>query len=61
MRFTVLLADLLIFIPSIYLVIFELYKNFNFQIKYETLLIFLISPPLILIDNGHFQYNNIRF
>jgi hypothetical protein len=27
MRFTVILADILIFIPSLYFVIFELYKN----------------------------------
>lgn len=67
MRHTVLVADLLIFIPAItyFFKIFNcLYSNgknaeSNEIIKSASLIMTLFYPGLILIDNGHFQYNNI--
>ncbi|XP_066600567.1 probable dolichyl pyrophosphate Man9GlcNAc2 alpha-1,3-glucosyltransferase isoform X2 [Prorops nasuta] len=66
MRFTVLVSDLLIYIPAIiyFFVNLEFFKNdykkanlFNFGKKELLILAALIYPGLILIDHGHFQYN----
>lgn len=53
MRTTVLLADLLVFIPAV--------LAFGRAIKKPLLaLVFLmLYPGLIVIDGGHFQYNNV--
>jgi alpha-1,3-glucosyltransferase len=66
MRLTVILADILIYIPSMLLatsVIYEKIFKMNvrrsegFKILFK--FIALAYPGQILIDNGHFQYNNI--
>lgn len=66
MRGTVLLADLLIFLPACvqYAMLFNFQptkcsKNIKKQQFLQTLVILVLFPGLILIDNGHFQYNNI--
>ena len=51
MRLTVIISDLLILVPGI-LGILKL-KEF----KGIPILLFLLQPAVILIDNGHFQYN----
>ncbi|KAM7388131.1 hypothetical protein PAMP_024330 [Pampus punctatissimus] len=56
MRATVLVADLLIFIPAVVLYCFCL-SDGSSKKKVSTLLCFLLYPGLILIDYGHFQYN----
>jgi alpha-1,3-glucosyltransferase len=66
MRLTVLFADILIYIPSILLACSIIYeKVFKMNVRrsegFKTLYKFiaLMYPGQILIDNGHFQYNNI--
>lgn len=55
MRYTVLVADLLIFLPSVIL----FFKNsaIHERIKGCAAVSTLLYPGLILIDHGHFQYN----
>lgn len=62
MRTTVLLADLLIFLPACvqfarFIAKQELRKDSTVFLR--TLIVLVLFPGLILIDNGHFQYNNI--
>lgn len=54
MRYSVLVADLLLFFPALYFVTRIGYKD-----NREALMIGLLYPGLILIDYGHFQYNNV--
>lgn len=59
MRYSVLVVDLLIFIPAICLFFnqfFKIYKN-NKISRTMAIGITLLYPGLILIDYGHFQYN----
>jgi len=53
MRATVLLADLLVFVPAV--------MAFARSIKKPVLALVLLMlyPGLIIIDGGHFQYNNV--
>lgn len=66
MRNTVILADVLIYIPALLVacqIIYEkilkmnVEKSEGFLFLYQS--IALLYPGQILIDNGHFQYNNI--
>ncbi|KAL9644539.1 hypothetical protein ABK040_009403 [Willaertia magna] len=57
MRYSVLIADLLIFIPSI-LLLLNLINNF-IKLTFLDYLFVLTCPSFILIDHGHFQFNNI--
>lgn len=64
MRYTVLIADLLIFIPSVmyfYKIFERLYgtKNCGETDMIFNIIMMLCYPGLILIDSGHFQYNNL--
>ena len=59
MRITVLLADACIYIPAILMVYYALSKHMNIKLDTFTILIGLLFPGQIIIDNGHFQYNNI--
>ncbi|XP_071781756.1 dolichyl pyrophosphate Man9GlcNAc2 alpha-1,3-glucosyltransferase [Centroberyx gerrardi] len=58
MRATVLVADLLIYIPAVVLYCFYLTDGSSRK-KVCNLLCFLLYPGLILIDYGHFQYNGV--
>ncbi|XP_068599933.1 dolichyl pyrophosphate Man9GlcNAc2 alpha-1,3-glucosyltransferase [Brachionichthys hirsutus] len=58
MRTTVLVADLLIYIPAV--VLYSLYLiDGSSKKKVSTLFCFLLYPGIILIDYGHFQYNGV--
>lgn len=63
MRSTVLVADLLIYIPSLILVSVAIYQKLwnsgKKTLTYLHIIICITYPGQILIDNGHFQYNNI--
>lgn len=59
MRLTVLAADMLVFIPASISIVFALKKVLSSQYYLATLMVLNLYPGLILIDNGHFQYNNI--
>ncbi|KAF5903192.1 dolichyl pyrophosphate Man9GlcNAc2 alpha-1,3-glucosyltransferase, partial [Clarias magur] len=58
MRATVLLSDILIYIPAVLLYCFYL-SNGSFKKKVSMALCILLYPGLILIDFGHFQYNSV--
>lgn len=63
MRTTVLVADLLIYIPAI-LICCQMISKKNWfknddRLKYVYVAVAILYPGQILIDNGHFQYNNI--
>lgn len=53
MRLSVIISELFVLIPAI----IGLLKLKEF--KQVPILLFLLQPCLILIDNGHFQYNNV--
>lgn len=65
MRNTVLFIDFLIYIPALYLCCLAVNKvllknqNLNKNIKFVHLAVIVYYPGQILIDNGHFQYNNV--
>lgn len=63
MRWTVIVADLLIYIPAVILacnaVFYNLLKQNVNKVHLLYLLVVMMYPGQILIDNGHFQYNNI--
>uniref|UniRef100_A0A3P8Z3G6 Alpha-1,3-glucosyltransferase n=1 Tax=Esox lucius TaxID=8010 RepID=A0A3P8Z3G6_ESOLU len=58
MRATVLIADLLMYVPAVVLYCFYLSEGSNRK-KVCLVLCILLYPGLILIDYGHFQYNSI--
>ncbi|XP_037599047.1 dolichyl pyrophosphate Man9GlcNAc2 alpha-1,3-glucosyltransferase isoform X3 [Cebus imitator] len=58
MRSTVLIADLLIYIPAVVLYCCCL-KEISTKKKIANVLCILLYPGLILIDYGHFQYNSV--
>lgn len=61
MRYTVLIVDLLVFFPAVYLFWHQIISFGRAEKHSETflaLLLFLFYPGLALIDHGHFQYNN---
>jgi len=59
MRLTVIISDLLVFFPGL-LVFFKLYyKNLSPGVKFSALILILGSPPILLVDHGHFQYNTV--
>lgn len=61
MRLTVLLVDALIYLPCLYIAIRTVQQRFLIKSEQNLLAYFaaVIFPGQILIDNGHFQYNNI--
>lgn len=58
MRLTVLASDLLIYIPACILAMITM-KMFISANTLPFLILIIFYPCQILIDNGHFQYNNI--
>uniref|UniRef100_A0A6J0URR6 Alpha-1,3-glucosyltransferase n=2 Tax=Pogona vitticeps TaxID=103695 RepID=A0A6J0URR6_9SAUR len=58
MRTTVLVADLLVYIPAVILYCCYL-KDTSTKKKISSALCILLYPGLILIDYGHFQYNAV--
>ncbi|EZA60360.1 hypothetical protein DMN91_011301 [Ooceraea biroi] len=70
MRLTVLIADILVYVPAIMYFVANLHLSskscrstesnvFQFKKRDAVILTALIYPGLILIDHGHFQYNCI--
>uniref|UniRef100_A0A8D0HAZ4 Alpha-1,3-glucosyltransferase n=1 Tax=Sphenodon punctatus TaxID=8508 RepID=A0A8D0HAZ4_SPHPU len=58
MRTTVLIADLLVYIPAVILYCCYL-KETSTKKKISNALCILLYPGLILVDYGHFQYNSV--
>lgn len=61
MRCTVLLADILLYIPAMLVCCRCIMRRMSVERSYQLvhLAVVLLFPGQILIDNGHFQYNNI--
>lgn len=61
MRCTVMFADLLVYIPAILIACGCIWKQLKVDRSKHLLhlAVVLLYPGQILIDNGHFQYNNI--
>lgn len=59
MRNTVLVADLLIYIPALIIAVKSIGLQWHPILSVLSLVIALFYPGQIIIDNGHFQYNNI--
>eukprot|EP01117_Protostelium_nocturnum_P009713 TRINITY_DN3471_c0_g1_i1.p1 TRINITY_DN3471_c0_g1~~TRINITY_DN3471_c0_g1_i1.p1 ORF type:complete len:489 (-),score=104.06 TRINITY_DN3471_c0_g1_i1:208-1674(-) len=61
MRSTVLISEMIIYLPSILLFIYLFYasKKEDESRIYKLLFVILLQPSLILIDHGHFQYNSV--
>lgn len=60
MRGSVLLCDVIIFIPAAFLVVdCASAMTASVRNKVICLLVALLAPPLVLIDHGHFQYNGV--
>jgi len=57
MRLTVLISDIIFLITALIYFFEWCYFRVNTQIRQIALLITLLTPPLLLIDHGHFQYN----
>ena len=53
-----MLMDLLIFIPATWIFV-KSQKSSSHECQIQNLAMFLVYPGLILIDHGHFQYNNV--
>ena len=58
MRYTVLVVDLLILFPAIVLIWHQYYQKKQKPKNFVFLFLMCFYPGLILIDHGHFQYNN---
>ncbi|KAH8341467.1 hypothetical protein KR059_007980 [Drosophila kikkawai] len=59
MRSTVVAADILVYLPALLAVCLCLDKSFQGDDKLFLFMLTVVYPGQILIDNGHFQYNNI--
>lgn len=59
MRNTVLVADLLLYIPALIFTVKSIAPQWNSFLSILSLVVVLFYPGQIIIDNGHFQYNNI--
>ncbi|RLN65643.1 hypothetical protein BBJ28_00001818, partial [Nothophytophthora sp. Chile5] len=59
MRTSVLLCDILLLIPAICCVARALYRSRQWTRQTAFVLLVLLQPAMLLIDHGHFQYNNV--
>lgn len=66
MRSSVILADLLVLFPAVYYCVSVMYRSElrapaydKWRLKTLTAYLILSQPSFLLIDHGHFQYNNI--
>lgn len=59
MRNTVLVADLLLYIPAVVFAVKSIGTQNYTILSLLSLIVVLFFPGQIIIDNGHFQYNNV--
>ncbi|EGC28859.1 hypothetical protein DICPUDRAFT_43700 [Dictyostelium purpureum] len=59
MRATVIVSDLIIWIPSVWFFVTSFYKDKTITQKIGAFLFISLQPGLLLIDHGHFQYNGV--
>ena len=59
LRATVLVSDLLIMFPAVFLALRAIYPHAGLRRRAWALAVTLLHPGFVLIDHGHFQYNCI--
>lgn len=59
MRLSVLVLDVLIYLPSVAWFISRRYESRSKRVRQIALLSVWLQPMLILVDHGHFQYNSV--
>jgi alpha-1,3-glucosyltransferase len=59
MRLSVMISEILIYLPAILLYFYRTHGQVNEKIRNVALIAVLLAPPFVLIDYGHFQYNNV--
>ncbi|KAG1708292.1 hypothetical protein DVH05_024972 [Phytophthora capsici] len=59
MRSSVLLCDVALFIPAVYYVARAIYGSDQWTRRTAFVMLILLQPAVLLIDHGHFQYNNV--
>ena len=59
MRGSVMVSELVVLIPAVIVFFAVFYKKIQPDIRNFAVLLILISPQMLLIDYGHFQYNNV--
>ena len=60
MRTSVLLCDIVLFMPAIYCVARAIYGRDNWNQRTAFFLLILLQPAVLLIDHGHFQVHVIQ-
>ena len=58
LRLTVLVSDIIVYIPACLVLMWAMTKFWKTS-KWVGFCSLLLNPSLILIDHGHFQYNNL--
>ncbi|KAF0700144.1 Aste57867_9332 [Aphanomyces stellatus] len=58
MRLTVILCDVVLFMPALLFLAKGIYQK-QWALRMEFLMFVLLQPAFVLIDHGHFQYNNV--
>lgn len=59
MRASVLTLDMLVHVPAVLIYVSRRWEGRGRRTKAVAALSVLLQPALILIDNGHFQYNSV--
>ncbi|KAL6068778.1 Alpha-1,3-glucosyltransferase [Balamuthia mandrillaris] len=59
MRSTVLLGELCIYFPALYMLVKTYYPDRPWFKQMAAFFVMLLQPSLMLIDHGHFQYNAV--
>ncbi|GLD93215.1 hypothetical protein PINS_up001807 [Pythium insidiosum] len=59
MRVTVILCDLILFLPAVFMVARTVSRETRWSRQMSFVVVLLAQPSLLLIDHGHFQYNNV--
>ncbi|KAG4303643.1 hypothetical protein PCANB_000099 [Pneumocystis canis] len=61
MRMTVIISDFIVYFPAVmrFVKYWKRLKGGNSLNSYSSITLILLQPALILIDHGHFQYNNV--
>jgi alpha-1,3-glucosyltransferase len=59
MRATVIIVDVMLLFPSIWYTVNAFYMESSTSVKFGVFVALAAQPGLLLIDNGHFQYNNV--
>ncbi|KAJ0408398.1 hypothetical protein P43SY_003124 [Pythium insidiosum] len=59
MRASVVLCDLILFLPAVFMAARTVSQETRWSRQMTYVVVLLAQPSLLLIDHGHFQYNNV--